>query len=204
MTGFLRFVARAIRRFTYLVRQGLTPAYANFATVYVRERLLPRATALVLNLGCGEHRLEGAINIDSRNTPAVDVICNVVRLPYRQGSVGRIECYHVIEHLPFTQAQRALRHWFSLLAPGGTIVIECPDFDAAARDYLDGNEARLGNIFGLQRFRGDFHLWGWNRRRLGVLLSEIGFVNPKQLEARDYHRLSEPCLRIECEKPAHA
>lgn len=202
--GGLGSAAHAIRRASQLMRHTLKPAYSNFVTVYVRERLLARPTPLIVNLGCGEHRLAGAVNIDRRNTPAVDVICNVVKLPYRPASVRRIECYHVFEHLPLAQAQHALCHWFSLLEPGGTMVIECPDFDAAARDYLDGNEARLGNIFGLQRFPGDFHLWGWNGRRLRALLQETGFINPRQLEATDYHRLSEPCLRVEGDKPIHA
>lgn len=185
------------------LRHVLKPIFSNFVTVYARERIVPRRGSLLLNLGCGEHRLDGFVNIDHRNTQAADVICDITRLPYCAASVRRIEAYHVIEHLPFHRAVATLRHWLELLEPGGTLVLECPDFDAAVREYVGGNSSRLGNIFGLQRFRGDFHLWGWNSERLSSALTETGFVNVRTAPATDYHRLSEPCIRIEGEKPTH-
>ena len=197
-------LVRRARSVLRRLRGSVKPYYAGYLTVYLRERLLPRRRSLVLNLGCGEHRVPGAVNIDRRNTPAADVVCTVTRLPYRKASVRRIESYHVLEHLPRAVAERALDHWFALLEPGGTLVVECPDFDSAVGEYLSGNDGRLGNIFGLQRFPGDFHLWGWNARRLTRTLLEIGFTDVKQPPATDYHTLSEPCLRIEGVKPTDA
>lgn len=189
-------VRRQLRR----ARQRLKPLLFNYWTVFVRERAFPRTDALTLHLGCGERRLADAVNIDLRNTVAVDVVCDITRLPYRAGSVQRIETYHVLEHLPRDRAVTALVHWHALLRPGGRLIIECPDFDRAVAEYLSGNHERLGNIFGLQRFAGDFHLWGWNALRLRTLLAETGFGNVEESIPQDYHAASEPCLRLEAAK----
>ncbi|CAN0478189.1 unnamed protein product, partial [Discosporangium mesarthrocarpum] len=38
-----------------------------------------------------------------------------------------------------------LREWARVLKPGGTIVLECPDFDQTVREYIEGNEYRIYN-----------------------------------------------------------
>lgn len=192
--------AGLVRRQFRWARHRLKPFLFNYWTVFLCERVFPRTKALFLHLGCGERRLADAVNIDARNTMAVDVVCDITRLPYKAGSVQRIETYHVLEHLPHDRAVAALRHWHALLRPGGRLIIECPDFDRAFSEYLSGNQERLGNIFGLQRFAGDFHLWGWNARRLGALLAEIGFKQLEEVLPQDYHAASEPCLRLEAAK----
>ena len=57
-----------------------------------------------------------------------------------------------------------------MLKPGGVLIIECPNFDQAVKDYLQGNEDRIDNIFGLQRFEGDTHYCGYNFKRLKLML----------------------------------
>jgi hypothetical protein len=194
-------LGRVFRR----IRRSIRRLFINYWTVFIAVRLLPRRTDLVLHLGCGECRIPGAINIDRQEHAAVDLLCDVTRLPYRKGSVARIETYHLVEHLPRAGLETVLSHWRSLLCQGGTLVVECPDFDRAVRDYLEGNEARLGNIFGLQRFSGDFHHWGWTSSRLTRLLLEVGFAEVEEKPPQDYHTEIEPCLRLEAHNGnAHA
>lgn len=168
--------------------------------VFAMERLFHRRELLRLHLGCGHHLKPGFINIDVRPTEATDLVCNITRLPFRPKSVERIELFHVIEHLPKAVAERALARWFELLTPGGVLVIECPDFDLAVKDYLAGNFARLHNIFGRQSFPSDFHLWGWNAQRLEQLLKATGFSTATSRPPMDYHVKTEPCLRVEAVK----
>ena len=173
----------------------------NYASVNWKWRLgVQRPGTLRLHLGCGEQRLTGYVNIDRRKTPATDLVCGVEKLPYPDDSVQLIETYHVIEHLPRHDLPAVLGEWYRVLAPGGRLIIECPDFDAAVKEYLVGREERLDSIFGLQRFPGDAHLFGYNLARLKSLLQKVGFVGITQEKAQDYHAEHEPCLRVECVK----
>jgi SAM-dependent methyltransferase len=155
---------------------------------------------LKLNLGCGSVCKEGFVNIDHRFSRAVDIFLDIKRLPFPPGSASRIECYHVIEHIPQPQIADALDNWHAVLAEGGKLVIECPDVDGAMREYLEGNENRIYNVYGMDRFKGDIHYFGYNPRRLTRLLKDHGFDDCRQEEPTDYHKESEPCMRIVCGK----
>lgn len=155
---------------------------------------------LRLHLGCGNQHIEGYINIDFRKTKATDLVCDIVKLPYPDNSVELIETYHVIEHLPRHDLPKTLKEWHRILTPAGKLIIECPDFDADVREYMGGNEKRLGSIFGLQRYPGDSHLFGYNFERLTKLLKDAGFEHIQRREPQDYHAGDEPCLRAECIK----
>jgi predicted SAM-dependent methyltransferase len=181
-----------------LLRKGKSPEFEQ-----LREKaraMIPADGNLRLHLGCGKVRLEGFVNIDRRATSATDLECDILQLPFDDNAVVRIETYHVIEHLGRHEAVRAVREWYRVLKSGGILVIECPDFDAACREYLDGSQDRIDNIFGLQRFEGDSHRFGYNFERLRRLLAECGFQSIVQQQPTDYHREQEPCLRAEATK----
>ncbi len=176
----------------------------NFGLTALRYRIgVHRAhkdTPLRLHLGCGERHLDGYVNIDFRKTCATDLVCDIRRLPYPSGSVAAIETYHVIEHLARHDFPKALGVWYQMLVVGGRLIIECPDFDGAVKEYVEGNEKRIDNIFGLQRFPGDAHQFGYNFERLREVLREAGFKEIERSEPLDYHAKDEPCLRVECVK----
>lgn len=166
-----------------------------------RHRLRDSRNPLRLHLGCGQRRLPGFINIDLNYSPATDYVGDISRLPCNAGSVARIESYHVIEHIRPAMVNKLLAEWFRVLMPGGEVIIECPDLDETAKQYLAGNEERLYNIFGRQRFRGDAHCWGYNAERLRAIVESAGFSGATEEEPQDYHKDQEPCLRIKCWKP---
>lgn len=153
-----------------------------------------------LHLGCGERSIKGSINIDFRKTSATDYVCDIEKLPFKYKTIELIESYHVIEHLPHRRVPDILKKWYDLLKPGGKLVLELPDFDVAVKEYLNGNDARIYNIFGYQRFPGDTHLFGYNYKRIKVILNSIGYLNIRSAEPQDYHVSEEPCLRIEAFK----
>jgi len=153
-----------------------------------------------LHIGCGSKHFPGYINIDIRKTKATDYVCSATQLPFPDTSVGLIETYHLIEHLPMYDLPKVLTEWWRVLVPGGKLVIECPDFDKTVEEYLEGNEKRLNNIFGLRRFKGDAHLWGYNFVRLKRVLEKYGYEGVKQCAPQDYHRIEEPCMRVEAHK----
>lgn len=153
-----------------------------------------------LHLGCGEQCLKDHVNVDFRKTRATDLVCDVKKLPYPDNSVESITAYHVIEHLGRHHLPEALKEWHRVLVIGGKLIIECPDFDEAVKEYIQGNEKRIDNIFGLQRFPGDTHQFGYNFKRLKEVLEETGFTDIEEKEPQDYHSKDEPCLRVECVK----
>jgi SAM-dependent methyltransferase len=155
---------------------------------------------LKLHLGCGWKHLQDYINVDFWITDATDIICNITSLPWPNNSASIIESYHVIEHISHTKIISALTEWHRVLMPGGILILECPHFDIAVREYLEGNESRLINIFGRQRFKGDAHLYGYNPLRLAQSLNKVGFTNIHQKEPQSSQNLDEPTFRIECNK----
>jgi len=173
----------------------------NPALVALKYKMgLHKNSPLKLHLGCGVKHLDGYVNIDHRKTPATDLVCDIRKLPYPAGSVDLIETYHVIEHLKRHDLSVALKEWHRVLVVGGKLIIECPDFDEAVKEYIGGNEKRIDNIFGLQRFPGDVHQFGYNFKRLKKALEEAGFEDIEQREPQDYHTKDEPCLRADCVK----
>lgn len=198
MTSRSRDIARAVRQ-----RYRRLPLFAHPVILarHVRaRRKLRSAGDLRLHLGCGQQRLEGFINIDLNPSPATDYVGSIVDLPCPAGSVERIESYHVIEHLPHPTVPAALRAWNRALRPGGTLVLECPDFDETVREYLAGNQSRIFHIFGLQRFRGDAHLFGYTPDSLTAMLGDAGFQSVKTAAPVDYHTADGPCFRVEATK----
>ena len=161
---------------------------------------IPNRNLLKLHLGCGNQHLENHVNIDWRKTNATDLVCDISKLPYPCNSVELIVSYHVIEHLDRHTLPKALKEWHRLLAPKGRLILEYPNFDEAVKEYISGNGKRLDNIFGLQRFPGDTHLFGYNFERLKILLEDTGFDRVQNRRPQDYHAKDEPCIRIECIK----
>jgi predicted SAM-dependent methyltransferase len=169
--------------------------------IYLRYKLgFNKTDPLRLHLGCGWKRFEGYVNVDLWINESTDVICNVTRLPWPDNSADIIENYHVIEHISHVKVRDALTDWHRVLKPGGKLVVECPHFDDAVKEYLSGNEARLINIFGRQRSYGDAHLYGYNPQRLKRLLKEIGFVEIQEYPPNSSQSSDEPSFRIECQK----
>lgn len=182
--------------FLNAIRRNINPALVRW-----RYKLgIKDKNPLRLHLGCGGRHFKGYRNIDWRKTRATDLVCDIRELPYPDNSVELIETYHVIEHLPRHDLPKALKEWNRVLMSGGKLIIECPNFDEIVKKYLAGDEGQLDGIFGLQRFEGDYHLFGYNPRRLQRVLEETGFTNVEEKNAIDPHAKDWPCMRVECIK----
>lgn len=186
--------------FLNLIRRSISPAIVRCRyKLGIRDK-----NPLKLHLGCGNQYFKGYVNIDQRKTPATGLVCNIGNLPYPDDSTELIETYHAIEHFPRHNLPQVLEEWHRVLVPGGKLIIECPNFDEAVKRYIGDDNKMLDSIFGLQRFPGDAHLWGFNFGRLKKLLDQVGFKDIQRDEPQDYHTESEPCLRVECIKGVRA
>jgi len=81
-----------------------------------------------LNLGAGEFRKEGYINVDWSPLHKPDVLhdLNLLPYPFADSSVDEIFASHILEHLdkPF----EVMREYHRILRPGGLLIIKVPHF----------------------------------------------------------------------------
>lgn len=81
-----------------------------------------------LNLGCGESKKEGYVNVDFSPLVSPDVVHNLNQFPYpfEDNSFELIEVFHVLEHLdkPFD----VMKELHRILKPDGLLYIKVPHF----------------------------------------------------------------------------
>lgn len=89
-----------------------------------------------LNLGCGEHHVDGWVNVDAFDGSRADVITDIGTLPFIDGAASHIYAGHVLEHVHPDGLAAVLREIRRVLAPNGKLCIVGPDCDRidAAKD----------------------------------------------------------------------
>jgi hypothetical protein len=85
-----------------------------------------------LNLGCGQNKLDGYINIDKYPTFSPDVVWDLEQTPYpfEAGSITEISARHVLEHLGQSTDVflGIMKELYRILTPGGTMEIKVPHY----------------------------------------------------------------------------
>ena len=85
-----------------------------------------------LNLGCGQNKREGFINIDKYPTFSPDVVWDLEQTPYpfEADSVTKIAATHVLEHVGQNTVVflGIIKELHQILMPGGTIEIKAPHY----------------------------------------------------------------------------
>ncbi len=130
----------------------------------------------------------------------------VTGLPLQPGCVDRLYASHVIEHLAYDDAIRALNNCLTILKPGGVFRLIVPDLRERARRYLLASEssdpmaaatfldstllgqrhrpkglmAILGAAFG-----GSDHRWMWDEPALTKALRDVGFAHVRRCQFGD-------------------
>jgi hypothetical protein len=101
----------------------------NVRPIQARDEEVRR---MKLNLGCGQNKRDGFVNIDKYPTFSPDLLWALERTPYpfEAGSVTEIAATHVLEHLgQQTEVFLAIiKEWHRILVLGGTIEIKVPHF----------------------------------------------------------------------------
>lgn len=99
----------------------------------------PRAGIVRVQLGPGQHYLEGWINVDANVlTARCDVWADLRNaLPFHDASVDAFYSHHVIEHLPDLRLHFA--NVFRCLKPGGVYRVGGPHGDSAIKKFMEGD-----------------------------------------------------------------
>jgi predicted SAM-dependent methyltransferase len=98
-----------------------------------------------LNLGCGDKILPGYINVDVASERAgkkPDVISDIRKLTFNDNYADEILSVHVIEHFWRWEVSDILKEWIRVLKPGGKLILECPNLQAACEEFLKSPEIK--------------------------------------------------------------
>jgi len=155
------------------------------------EFALVEKDKIKLNLGCGDTRYPGYINMDLYGDP--DVVCDMQKLPYNDKIVDRINAQHVLEHIPYAHFIPTLTEWHRVLKIGGLLDIGIPDIELCCKKFIEMPEDQrwswgIATLFGVQvnpvDFAngnvskidyGQFHQGGLSLLKLKEILITIGF-----------------------------
>lgn len=159
-----------------------------------------------INIGCGNHRIDGLINVD-KFSPHADIKIDFSQLESTfDKNVDHIEAHHVIEHLSFSEANKFIKICFNILSDNkiGTLVITCPDINKVCKKFIANDvvespdEDRIPYvwkmIYGSQEHEGMFHKSGFTEKSLENLLRKFGFEI--MLKHSPYPNRSTPSLCI--------
>ena len=97
----------------------------------------------ILDLGCGRHKVPGALGVDQNPRSQADVLADLdaKRLPFRDGLFDEVHLNHVIEHLQDVVAVMAEIH--RVCKPGAAVTVRTPHF-SSIHSYTDpGHRQRL-------------------------------------------------------------
>ena len=116
-----------------------------------------------LNLGCGNSKLEGYINIDCDETVKPDQVINICSfLPWETDSIEKILFLHTIEHLEKRLYPTIFSELHRILQPDGLLILAYPEFEKCARNWLENTHGKRDfwemTIYGRQSCPSDFHV----------------------------------------------
>lgn len=149
-----------------------------------------------LNVGCGTDYREGFINIDgSDELQKVDKVIDISSDPltdyFNKSTIQFILANDILEHHFHWEAQRILREFYLLLAPGGEIELRVPDTEFIIKSWRIPLQRKIVLMYGgqdigqgidaeMDRSRKLFpqffcHKYGWTRDSMTAELEDIGF-----------------------------
>jgi predicted SAM-dependent methyltransferase len=141
----------------------------------------------------------GYVGRDIRPRVAVDVIADVVELPYGDGSVDEILTVNLLDHLRRQDVPKALMEWRRVLKVGGKLIIDLGDIRGNAEEIFKAKtqeeyEWAIRLFYCHSRDPYDSHHWGYTGDYLEQILKEAGF---KHLWTRnDYIVHAYPSFQI--------
>jgi len=142
-----------------------------------------------INLGSGDFPLNDFINVDIYEGKGVDLVCNILNLPFEDNSVD--ECYagHIIEHLTMSEARKGLKEWLRVLKIGGKIGIVVPE------KHLTSKKMLIGDKFPNEPYR-EHHSF-WDGKMLKEEAKKAGFEDIETMNIDTYpHLVARPHWQV--------
>jgi SAM-dependent methyltransferase len=134
-----------------------------------------------LNLGCGNNKIEGCINIDVEESCKPDIVHDFTKapLPYETSTVDEIYFFHTIEHIRKPAHGFILQEIYRTLKIDGRVFISYPNFEVTSTYFLDNHQGKRdfweATLFGRQLYPSDYHVCAIIPSYLELMLGELGF-----------------------------
>lgn len=133
-----------------------------------------------LYLGSRDYRPDGFLTVDLDPGRGPDIVADVTDLAViGDAAADEICASHILEHLPWPLAFKALAEWARVLKPGGVLRVAVPDLAALGSLAASGRNpwAAAGLIYGLGRLTNalEAHQYGYTRQMLLDVLAMLGF-----------------------------
>jgi predicted SAM-dependent methyltransferase len=95
---------------------------------------------IILDIGCGANKHTGAVGVDRRKIPGIDVVCDFGEgLPFRQGSVTAVYLHNIVEHMPDLIA--FMVELYRICEPDAKLYIRTPYY-ASREAFVDPTHVR--------------------------------------------------------------
>lgn len=141
-----------------------------------------------LNIGSGETKLKGFINIDVEKKVKPDLLLNIKleRLPFRDQSVSQINCIHNLEHIELQHWNNVLGEFSRVLKKDGLLILAYPEFERCAKNFIENfqglKEFWRDTLYGRQLYPGDYHVVPMVTKDIINVLTKVGFKEFKYCE----------------------
>ena len=160
----------------------------------VGSRNVTETTALrKLNLGCGEVKKPGYLNVDWQEAVQPDLVHDLNRLPYpfSDETFDVIDAFHVLEHLD--QPFAVMRELHRILKSGGELQIRVPHF---SRGFTHTEHTRGFDVTFPLYFNPKFTTSGYMGCELTLIDMQLHYVAfTDLLKYIGYGRFHVSCLR---------
>lgn len=169
-----------------------------------------------LNIGCGKQTWDGFFCVDAVRHPKATRAPDLLhafrfvgpvmeeRLPLSDECASEVHSYHFLEHVYRWEAPALLGEFRRLLKPGGKLVLELPNIEAAARNLLAGmdDQQAMWPLYGDPGHEDPFmcHRWGYSPRTLRALLAECGFTDIEERAPKTHGARANRDMRMEARK----
>jgi len=156
-----------------------------------RLAALQRQRSLLVHLGCGDDRLSGYVNIDTRPTKAVDITMDLSLPRLADGSVAFVFSNAFFEHLfRRSRGPHLKRIRRALAADGACCYMGMPYFPNIARLYTErgpGTASEVFDLYNVYRYThgdpegqqawwlGQLHKSLFDEEEVDALLAQSGF-----------------------------
>lgn len=179
-------------------------------------RFMKESEIMKINFACGKQTWPGFYCIDAAAHPKASRKPDLIYvmkfhnghlinpLNLKDECADELHSYHFIEHVYYWEAGAVLIEWRRLLIPGGKLILELPNIEAAAKNLICGMDDQMcmWPFYGDPCHKDEYmcHRWGYTPTTIVSLLKHHGFKKIQVLKPRTHGARTNRDMRVEAIK----